>query len=231
MRGAARRPSSLRLTWYTRVVGARFLDDEARAAFKEAIETIEGASGVEVVIAVRRRSAGYFHANLIVGLVAAFAGLAAMLFSEASFSLLSILVDPFIVGALAAAAIELTPGIKRLLTPSSVRRRHVDAAARAAFVDRGVHNTMDRSGLLVYISWLEQQIALVADSGLLRSATPEVIAAAQAEANGAMGSGGAAVARALVAYKDLFATAMPRREEDLNELPDAIDSDMPEHRA
>jgi hypothetical protein len=28
-----------------------------------------------------------------------------------------------------------------------------------------------------------------------------------------------------------LATAMPRREEDLNELPDAIDSDMPEHRA
>jgi len=212
-------------------VGARFLDDEARAAFKEAIEAIESASGVEVVVAIRRRSAGYFHANLIVGLVAAFAGLAVMLFSSASFGLLSILVDPFIAGALAAGAIELTPGIKRLLTPPSVRRRHVDQAARATFVDRGVHNTLDRSGLLVYISWLEQQIALVADSGLLRSATPEVIAAAQAEANAAMQGGGAAVARALVAYKDLLSTAMPRRAEDLNELPDAIDHDFPEHRA
>jgi len=212
-------------------VGARFLDDEARAAFKEAIEAIENASGVEIVIAIRRKSAGYFHANLIVGLVAAFAGLAVMLFSSASFGLVSILIDPFIAGALAAGAIELTPGIKRLLTPASVRRRHVDQAARATFVDRGVHNTLDRSGLLVYISWLEQQIALVADSALLRSATPEVIAAAQAEANGAMPGGGVAVARALVAYKDLLARAMPRRAEDLNELPDAIDSDFPEHRA
>ena len=60
-----RRADRLRVTWYTRVVGARFLDDEARAAFKRAIETIESASAVEVVIAVRRRSAGYFHANLV----------------------------------------------------------------------------------------------------------------------------------------------------------------------
>ena len=212
-------------------MGARFLDDEARAAFKEAIEAIESASGVEVVIAIRRRSAGYFHANLIVGLLASFTGLAVMLFADASFSLLSILVDPFIVGVLAAAAIELTPGIKRVFTPRSVRQRHVDQAARATFVDRGVHNTLDRSGLLVYISWLEQRIALVADSGLLRTATPEVIAAAQAEANGAMPRGGVAVARALAAYKDLLSTAVPRRSEDLNELPDAIDSDFPEHRA
>ncbi|HVK83824.1 MAG TPA: hypothetical protein VM513_06940, partial [Kofleriaceae bacterium] len=90
-------------------MGARFVDDDARAAFQTAIEAVEAASAAEVVVAVRRRSAGYLHANLIVGVVIAFAALATMLFADASFSLLSILVDPFVVGGAAGALVELLP--------------------------------------------------------------------------------------------------------------------------
>jgi putative membrane protein len=207
-------------------VGARFLDDEAHAAFKETIEEIESASAVEVVVAMRRRSAGYLHANLIVGAVVAFVSLAAMLFAAYSFSLVSILVDPFVVGAIAGGLVELLPVVKRVLTPERVRRRHVEHAARAAFVDRGVHNTTDRSGLLIYISWLEQQVALVADSNLERSFTVEALRQAEHDLTSVMADGGVAVARKLGTLEAAFAAAMPRRAGDLNELPDAIDSDL-----
>lgn len=182
-------------------------------------------SSVEVVVAVRRRSAGYLHANLIVGAAVAFASLAVMLFAESSFGLLSILVDPFVVGGIAGALVELMPGVKRALTPPTVRRRHVDHAARATFVDRGVHNTTDRSGLLVYVSWLEQQIAVVADSGLARAVPPEVLAALQDELTGTIDQGGVAVARRLAARGPAFAEVMPRRADDRNELPDDIDEE------
>jgi putative membrane protein len=207
-------------------VGARFLDDEAHAAFKEAVESIESRSAVEVVVALRRRSAGYLHANLIVGLAVAFAGLAVMLFSEYPFGLIAILFDPFLVGALAGSLVELLPGVKRVLTPPGVRRRHVEHAARATFVDRGVHNTLDRSGVLVYISWVEQQVALVADSGLVATYTAEALRAGEQTLTAAMSGGGVAVARELAKLADGFATAMPRRAGDINELPDAIDSDL-----
>jgi putative membrane protein len=207
-------------------VGARFLDDDARAAFKQTIEAVESTSAVEVVVAVRRRSAGYLHANLIVGVAVAFAGLAAMLFASYPFSLTAILVDPFVVSALAGAIVELLPQVKRVLTPARVRRRHVEHAARAAFVDRGVHNTVDRSGVLVYISWLEQQVALVADSALERAFTLDALRAAERTLTAAMPRGGAAVARELATLAPALATSMPRRAGDLNELPDAIDSDL-----
>lgn len=210
-------------------MGARFLDHEARAAFKQAIEAIESSSGVEIVVALRRRSAGYLHANLLVGIVATFVGLGAMLFSAHPFSLAAILIDPFIAGVVAAAAVHVLPGVKRILTPPSVRRRYVTLAAHATFVERGVHNTLDRGGLLIYISWLEQQVALVADSGLARSITPEVITAVERELNAAMPRGGVAVAKALAGWKPQFSVAVPRRAEDLNELPDDIHSDMEEH--
>lgn len=207
-------------------MGARFLDQEARAAFKQAVEAIENASAAEIVVAVRRRSSGYVHANLLVGIAATFAALAAMLFLDQSFGLVAILVDPFLVGALAAAAVELLPGVKRVLTPASVRRREVHNAARAAFVERGVHNTMDRSGVLLYISWLEQQVALVADSGVQNAFTIAALEAAERAINAEVPNGGAAVARALESYKGALAAVLPRRADDVNELPDAIDDDM-----
>lgn len=208
-------------------MSARFLDAPARAAFSRAIETIESTSAVEVVIAVRRTSAGYHHANALVAALAVFAGLAAMLFSSEDFSILAILIDPFVVGAIAVGLVELAPAIKRGLTPRAAREREVRRAARATFVERGVHHTRDRSGLLVYISWLEQRAVVIADRGLDRALPAAALASLEDALTAAIPRGGAAVAAVLEADLGTLAPAVPRRADDRNELPDAIDSDLP----
>lgn len=207
-------------------MSARFLDDDARAAFKRAIEAIENASATEVVIAVRRRSHGYRHANVAIGVLAAFAGLAAMLFARQTFSLTSILIDPFVVGLVVGGIVELLPAVKRVLTPPARRRQEVHRAARATFVERGVHATRERTGLLVYISWLEQTVALVPDLGLARALSPDTIARFEQTLAGEMHAGGARVAAALERLADELRAAAPVRDDDVNELPDAIDSDL-----
>ena len=206
-------------------MGVRFLDDDARAAFARAIATIENASAVEVVVALRRRSAAYRHANVIVGALAAFAGLAEMLFGSHPFSLASILVDPFVVGIVAGAATELSHHVKRWLTGAATRRREVARAARALFVERGVHATTCRSGLLVYISWLEREVALVADVGLAAALPQDALVRAEQALTRAARDSGAAVARALEELAEPMARAMPHRTDDVNELPDALDED------
>lgn len=192
----------------------------------QAITAIEGTSAVEVVIAVRRRSAGYRHANVVVGGLAAMAGLAVMLFGEHVFALTSILIDPFVLGGIAGAIVELLPGVKRLLSPAAMRHRAIVGAARATFVERGVHNTRDRSGLLVYLSWLEREAVIVADSGLGHKLSSEAQAQAERALTAAMAGGGASVAHELERLAPALAAAMPRRADDINELPDAIDSDL-----
>ncbi len=205
-------------------MSARFLDDAAREAFKRAVESIEGATAIEVVIAVRRRSASYLHANVIVGALVAFAALAAMLFSESEFGWLAILVDPFVVGLVMGGLVELLPGVKRVLTPASRRHAHVLRAARATFVERGIHGTAGHTGLLVYISWLEQQVVLVPDTGLVRALTPDVIAKCEQVLTEQVPGGGTAVASALA--KLVGRLVVPRLGDDRNELPDHIDSDL-----
>lgn len=211
-------------------MSARFLDDEARVAFKRAIEAIEAVSAVEVVVAVRRRSYAYRHVNATIGILVAFAGLAAMLFASHPFGLVSILIDPFIVGLVAAGIVEFLPGLKRVLTPYAQRRGHVHAAARATFVERGVHATRGRSGLLVYISWLEQEVALVPDLGLARELPPDALVRMEQALTAEMKAGGAAVAAALERLATDLRAAAPVGENDLNELSNSIDSDLARSR-
>ncbi len=211
-------------------MSARFLDDAARGAFKRAIESIEAVSGVEVVVAVRRRSHAYRQVNVAIGMLVAFSGLAAMLYARHTFALLSILVDPFIVGLLAGALVELLPGLKRVLTPSLQRSMHVHRAARATFVERGVHATRERVGLLVYISWLEQQVALVPDLGLARLVPAEALARMEQALTAEMRAGGTQVATALEKLAGELRAAVPAGPNDLNELSNSIDSDLERKR-
>jgi putative membrane protein len=204
-------------------VAARFLDDEARAAFKRAVEAIETASAVEVVIAVRRASARYLHANAIVAVAVAVAALAFTLYAEHAFPLAAILVDPFALGALAGALVQILPAVKRALTPAAERDRVVRRAARATFVERGVHATTGRSGLLVYISGLEREVALVADLGLARALGDDTLGDAERVLSAAVAVGGVEVARRLEALAPRMAKALAHGADDVNELPDAID--------
>ena len=207
-------------------MAARFLDDDARVAFKRAIESIEAVSAAEVVVAVRRRSYTYRHANVAIGALLAFSGLAAMLFAQHTFGLLSILVDPFVVALLAGAVVELLPGVKRVLTPIATRRMHVRRAARATFVERGVHATQGRTGVLVYISWLEREIVLVADLGFAQVVPAESIARMEQELTAEMSAGGTAVAAMLERWRNELQKLLPVGENDINELSNSIDSDM-----
>lgn len=211
-------------------MSARFLDDDARVAFQRAIESIEEGSAAEVVVAVRRRSHGYRQVNVAIGMLVAFSGLAAMLYTRQTFALLSILIDPFVVGMLAGAIVELLPGLKRRLTPSLQRSMHVHRAARATFVERGVHATRERTGLLVYISWLEQQVALVPDLGLARLVSADALARMEGTLTAAMRDGGTAVATALEKLAGELRTAAPVGADDVNELSDSIDSDLERKR-
>jgi putative membrane protein len=209
-------------------MAARFLDDAARAAFQEAIEAIERSSSAEVVVALRRQSAGYLLANLILGGAAAFLSLAYMLYATHQFSLLSILIDPFVVGLAVGALVELVPPLKRLLVSASRQRAAVERGAKVAFFDRGVSNTRGRTGVLIYLSWLEGQAVVLADSGVAKAFRDggEGGKALERKLTAAMAQSGAAVARALGELAEALAAAMPRGQDDVNELPDAVDAQL-----
>jgi putative membrane protein len=206
-------------------VPVQFANPAARAAFATAITTIEQQSACEAVVAIRRQSASYTHVHAVVGALALFAALAFALYAEAMFSTLTILVEPFAVGLIAALAVEWLPAVKRLLTPRSMRQRAVERAARATFYERGVANTTGRTGILFYISWQEQLVAVIPDAAVQAALGPARIVSMTQTLCTAMSRGGVAVAECIAAFASELAV-MPRLANDINEISDAIDTHL-----
>jgi putative membrane protein len=203
----------------------RWLDDSGEQALTAAVSHIEAVSAVEVAIAIRHRARVWVHVPFLVGAIAAWATLAFMMFSDPAFALWSFVVDPFVVGVLAGWAASVTPSMVRWLTPHTMMRRAVSTAARATFVERGVHLTRGRTGVLVYCALAERMSVVVGDHGVTAVLPAATVAAYEAQIERAIAHGANATADAIAAMAPVFAAALPRLADDANELADVVHHD------
>lgn len=201
-----------------------FLTDAAKQALTDAVRDVESRCSAEVVVAVRARSGFYLHADLIAGILAALAVLVGLLFSPWPFDLVWFVVDPLLAGALGGFLASRLPAVRRRLTFWRVRRRQVETAARSTFVEKRVHSTTGRTGILVYISLLEHEAVVIHDLGIDTLATTEGWRLAVEEIEEAVrrGEDGVAVAALVRSLGDLLAPTLVRSSRDVDELANEV---------
>ena len=143
------------------------INPSIESSLKDAIRSIEAASSAEVVVDVRSRSGSYAHADGRAGALLAFVALLVVLFSPVVF-------DPFIVPGVVltayAAGMLLSMQVKavrRLFTSRRERDANVRTHAAAAFFEQGIGRTANETGILLYLSLVEQRLELIADRGVL----------------------------------------------------------------
>ncbi|HET7747446.1 MAG TPA: hypothetical protein VFM29_09110 [Vicinamibacteria bacterium] len=196
-----------------------FLTEAGKSAIQAAVDGIEARSSAEVVVLVRPRSGSYLHADLLAGIGVGLFTLWFQLFSPWEFSLPSILALPVLTGVALAMVVSRAPAVRRGLTSAVHRDENVRIAARAAFVDHGVDRTRGRTGILVYVSLLERRAEVVPDRGLdvavAAAGWTESVAAIDRAARDLKAEDLAAALRRL---GDRLAAALPRAEDDLDEL-------------
>lgn len=201
-----------------------FLTQDAKRALSEAVHAVESACGAELVIAVRRQSGSYLDGALTGAIGGAVAVLAFLLFSPWSFRLEYFLVDPVIFGLLWGVWVSRSPSLLRLLTRRRSRHRKVETAARATFVEKRVHRTTRQTGILLYISLLEREAEIVADSGIdaaaATSAWRQAVAAIQEAVE--REEDGVAVAAKVRDLGPALAPVCARVEGQVNELADEV---------
>jgi putative membrane protein len=139
-------------------------------AFSEAVtravrEAERGTSG-ELIVVVAARSGTYLDVALAAGAAVAMLNLTVALFAPTVFPPISVALEVPLGFAIAAWLVHRAPALLRALTPASRRRRQVERAAAAHFIAEAVHGTRGRTGLLIYLSLLEQHVALVPDLGI-----------------------------------------------------------------
>lgn len=134
--------------------------------------------------------------------------------------ILAVLVG-FIVGAVLGSRVGW---LRRLFTSAKEMRQEVFTRAREVFFDNRVHHTAGASGLLIYVSFFERMAAIIADQAVLdklgQPALDELCG--QLTAKLATGSPTEAICDALAAAGERLAPVLPRAEDDVNELSDAL---------
>jgi putative membrane protein len=201
-----------------------FLTDESKAALSAAVREVESTCSAELVVAVRPRSGSYLHADLIAGAVAALITLAVLLYSRWEFGLLWFLIDPVLAGFLVGLLASRVPALRRALTSRPARRLRAETAARSLFVERRVHGTSGRTGILLYVSVLEREAVFVVDLGVESLAATDAWHKAVGEIEQAVrnGADGVEVARRLRDLEKLLSPVLERHESDVDELPNEV---------
>jgi putative membrane protein len=201
-----------------------FFTPAAKASVTSTIKAIEGRTSAEIVVTLRDASGHYRHADYLAGLIVAFAGLCFFLYYPADFRVDFFPLETLALFALGAASSAFLPPLRRLLSARSLRERNVLGAARAAFVEQGISRTKRRTGILVFVSMLERRVELVADLGI----DAEALGPAWKEAVARLADtlrGDPQIERFVEALGALAApleAALPRTDDDENELPDEV---------
>jgi putative membrane protein len=198
-----------------------FFGDEAKSGVKRTIEGLERECSAEVVVSVAPSSGNYRSADYLWGALAAMALTLVFVFHphpfDATFFPLELGVA--FIGAAGVSAYLLP--LRRLLTPSSRMRESVAVAAKAKFIDLGVSGTRARTGILVYVSMFERNVAIISDIGIDRAAHAGSFDQAEQRLGHAVRRGDlGAFTAALAGLGPALIELCPGRHDDVNELPD-----------
>lgn len=136
------------------------------AAIERAVGEAERGTAAELIVVAAARSGSYLDVAGAIGAGFAMLVLLFALFAPVPFDPIAVAVEIPLAFGLAAWLAHRTPGLIRAFVPAVRMRKQVERAAAEHFLAEAVHGTRRRTGLLVYVSLLEEHVALVPDLGL-----------------------------------------------------------------
>jgi putative membrane protein len=200
---------------------ASLLSQDDTAKIAERVAAAERGTAGEIVVVFAEQSGGYERQR------AAASFTATLLVAVGLYSFVPAIPELYVLCGQAPLMLSfwwlsgLRP-VTRLLVPASVQREAVRARSRQMFLDQGVTETRERSGVLMYLSEAERRVELLADRGIHEHVGAEDWQKLVDEVVGAIRKGQAAegVGAAVDAIGARLAQHFPPSPDDINELPD-----------
>ena len=147
-------------------MAAIYRDERFEEAVEAAVGEAERATDAEIVVVAAGRSGSYRDLAISGGFAASLALVLVAVFSPWSFDERWLAADMLLVTLGVTWVLQRWPAALRLLSGASRRRAQVLEAAAATFHREQVHATRGRTGLLIYLSALEDQVAVIPDHGV-----------------------------------------------------------------
>ena len=141
-------------------------DARLGSAVTDAVRAAEAGTSAELIVVIVSRSGSYRDIVLSVAMAGGFLALGFLSWSPVVFSGALFPLWTAAAAGLSALVVSRSPRLLCALAGRARRERQVREAAAAAFSDEAVHATRGRTGLLVFVSVLEQRGELVPDQGI-----------------------------------------------------------------
>lgn len=208
------------------MVTSRMFSEKDLKAIEAAVKLAEAGTSGEIVVHVQPAAAVYHWVyGLFAGLGAVLAtGLMALIGREGhwTFNLFEIFTAQCF-GALIGGCLARIPSLKRLVVPRGWLANKAHREALASFVELGVLETRDRTGILIYLSELEHRVEIVADKGIhaklgedyWKARADQIVMGVRAERPTE------ALCEAISEMGNELARHFPGRHDDTNELPNS----------
>ena len=200
-----------------------FPGDQDRQRIRAAIEAAERRTRGEFVTVIAREADDYLYIPVL------WAALIALLVP----ALEPLIHQPWLtehvyiaqlVSFVLIAVLFRLPVIKHRLIPRSVEHQRAHRIALEQFLLRNLHDTEERTGVLLFVSVAEHYVEIIADKGInarVEARTWDALVQAfVAEVRAGRVTEG--FVRTIEACGDLLETHFPAREGDRNELPDHL---------
>ena len=157
------------------------LKEDDFAAMKSAIEQAENKTDGEIAVAITAESGRYafwellasnIFAAIITCIMIPFSAKIKNLYDYLYWNHTPLWIVPacFVISFLVAIVIGYyilnIPAIDRLIIPKRIKKIKVTHRAFRYFTESGIYKTENHSGILIFISYLERQVRIVADEGI-----------------------------------------------------------------
>ncbi len=201
----------------------KLLSEQDLASVTEAIRTAELRTNGEIVAVVAQHSNHYIWpafvgigliALILPGIVIPYLGIVAA--GDLFFIQLTTLV---VLGGLL-----LIPRLRVALIPDAMKRAAGAANAREQFIERGLHLTQGRTGILIFVSVAERYVEILADEGINAKVEPatwqDIIDSLIEDIHRDQVAEG--FRKVVASVGDILADHVPAEGKNPNELPDRL---------
>jgi len=194
------------------------------ALWQDRVAQLESCSGAEVVVAVQAQAESYLDVHWKWAFLGSSLSLLLMVHSPLMFHPNGVFVNALFAGLIGYLASWRLPFLRRLFTPSTRRRQQMERSALLAFERLKISHTRERMGLLLLVSWFENQALLLPDLGLTGRLPGAVLNGLQARLDGATNRAQLeqAVGEVLQQLAQPLQHYVPRSSDDQDELSNQV---------
>lgn len=203
----------------------RFSDAQLQQ-IRTSIQNAESKTSAEIVPMVVSSSDHYWTVHWTWALVFSFIGSVAAYYGshrEENWSVLNTVVLQTVLGS-AGFLLPFFSFLKRLSLPEKKLFVSVHRRCLVDFIDAGLLNTRDRTGVLIYISLFERRVLIVADRGISSKVSNDYWdeQVKRLAAGIRSGQGVAALCEVIAEVGNKLAPMFPKGDDDKNEIPDTL---------